>query len=201
MFDNRLTQFIKLMETVKQEANKGGFKSKGKDIEDSDDDLLEVKKKTTAQDARKPKKRIRLDPTVIDKAEREQLLLEILMGMEMDKINEVTTFEEIGMADPFITGKSIVRAMNQIKRYAFDSDIYPKVITEKMVKLFIQSGVLKPPKAMFKPSKNILRKMIRACAKFSVKDNESKFFLRFALLESNSKFMKEKDPWEKNFHP
>ena len=68
-----------------------------------------------------------------------------------------------------------------------------------MAKVFIQEGKLKAPKAIFKPSQKVLRKMIRACAKFSVKEDNAKFFLRFALLESNSKFMKQKDPWDKNF--
>jgi len=45
--------------------------------------------------------------------------------MEMDRVTEVISLEEIGMADPFCTGKSAERLHAYISTFKYENHVYP----------------------------------------------------------------------------
>jgi hypothetical protein len=57
---------------------------------------------------------------------------------------------------------------------------------EAIAAAFKSKKNVKPPKTVFKPSRKLIRKMIRAVVEFGG-ENETKFLLRFALIDPQKK--------------
>ena len=94
------------------------------------------------------------------------MLVEVKMKMEMDSINKVETFEEIMMADPTETKKSLNEAINTIRTYDFFTEVYPNYIMQPIIEAFLNEGSITPPKTVFLPTRNLWRKMIRAIVRY-----------------------------------
>jgi len=122
------------------------------------------------------------------------MLVEVKMRMEMDQENRIETFEEIMMADPIDSKKSLNETINTIRTYDFYSEVYPSTIMQPIIDDFENRGSINPPKTVFLPSRSLWRKMIRALVKFGPQDqtNPSKFLLRFALVENPVTFLEKK---------
>ena len=85
------------------------------------------------------------------------------------------------MADPFHTKKSLEESIEYCKTFDFFAMVYPTQIMESCLEAFNHKGSIVPPKTVFKPSKSVLRKMIRAIVEYG-DDTESKFMMRFGLV-------------------
>ena len=69
---------------------------------------------------------------------------------KIDKINEIESFEEIGMVDPSkTTEESLKEAKDRAVALDFYSDLYPNI-----------EDLSEPPKLTFIPSKRIFRLMM-----------------------------------------
>ena len=104
--------------------------------------------------------------------------------MQMDQINNIESFDEIGMADPFQPNKGILKAKDMVKRLDYSKEIYSKSLMKAIVEALIAKENIKSPQTIFIPSKEVLRKMIRAVIKFGECKDRARFFLRFGLVEN-----------------
>ena len=128
-----------LLEKVKNLADSGALKARVKeneDLVDTDDDLIEEVKKDENK-----KMRFKFDLSAKAK-DNEYLLQEVAARMEMDRVSEVKSLEEIGMADPFCTGKSVERVAGYIEKFDYKTHVYPKSIMDKIVQAFGNGGAI-----------------------------------------------------------
>ena len=49
-----------------------------------------------------------------------------------DTINEISSFEDVGLVDPFIMKESLVQVQHKIKAIEFETDIYPDNIMKPL---------------------------------------------------------------------
>ena len=97
------------------------------------------------------------------------------------------------MADPFRRG-SVRRAMWEVKNMGVGKDVkvYPREVMQKAIDATKDDYRINPPASIFVPSKRLLRRMIRALAEFGGKEDDSKFLLRFGLIDNTRGLLQEK---------
>jgi len=61
---------------------------------------------------------------------------------------------------------------------------------ERVLAAALKDGKITPPKCIFKPSKELIRTMIRINIKYSKTDSLPKFLLRMGLLENPNWYLK-----------
>jgi len=88
----------------------------------------------------------------------------------MELTKEIDSLEELGMSDPLSYKDSMKASYQCIRRLDFYQDVYP------------QGEVPELPKAIFLPSKQIMRVMIKALLKYASHEPPEKFLLRFGLF-------------------
>ena len=90
-------------------------------------------------------------------------MLNITTRAQIDLVNKVNTFEEIGLCDPFHTVEALKRGIVRVKGYKMISDIYPKQIMGPLIKAIKVDKLVdvRPPKCVFVPSKELWRRIIR----------------------------------------
>ena len=95
------------------------------------------------------------------------------------------------MADPFANKKSFVDALSHVKTFSFYTEVYDQ-ISEEVTEAIQRGENIKPPKTRFVPSRTLIRKMMRAVAKFGNSDDPANFLLRFGLVESPIAFLRQR---------
>ena len=107
--------------------------------------------------------------------------------MDLNLNDKVTSFEDMGMTDPYKSKDSIKNAILHVKTYDFLSEIYPHQ-TMRLIVLSLKSNEpVKPPGVIFLPAQDLCRKMMRALAEFGKKEDKKKLLLRFGLEEELEK--------------
>jgi len=137
----------------------GGFDSlvvvEGDDDEDFDDPIVPTGENLLFDAPDSPMKKHKINK-----------LLEICMKKKMDLYNEVTSFEEIGLTDPFKPRKSMGDTISLVKTFDFYTEVYPNCVMTQALEALKEKKSIKPPKTVFLPSKQLFRKMIRALVKY-----------------------------------
>ena len=78
----------------------------------------------------------------------------------MDCTNKVENFEEVFMFDPTKKSKSISTVMTACQQINFYTQVYPQHVMGIYEENAKEKGSIKPPKCIFLPSKEVIRKMI-----------------------------------------
>jgi hypothetical protein len=91
--------------------------------------------------------------------------------MELEVDNEVESFEEVAMTNPFKTRKSLEKALSTVENYSFTTQVYSHSIMEAILESIAKKSSIQPPKTIFVPSRGLLRTIIRAAIKFGKKDS------------------------------
>lgn len=91
------------------------------------------------------------------------------------------------MTDPFNMEESFDEAMFQVNCLQFEVDLYPLEVMEAAQMIVQEFGetMLRPPKCIFMPTRQLCRKIINAILKFGKTDTLECFLLRFGLLDGN----------------
>lgn len=116
--------------------------------------------------------------------------MHVTMKLEMDMSNEITDMEDIIMINPLDEKKSMRKCRENVKVYDFYSQVYPESVISKVIAAALGEGKITPPKCIFKPSKELIRTMIRINIKYSKTDSLPKFLLRMGLLENPNWYLK-----------
>ena len=106
------------------------------------------------------------------------------MRMEMDQVNRIETLEEICMADPFQPNKGMVKAKEVVDNYDYFTEVYSKSFIASIIEAVKTKEGIQSPRTIFVPTKEVLRKMIRAVIKFGDCKDRARFFLRFGVVEN-----------------
>jgi hypothetical protein len=80
-------------------------------------------------------------------------ITKLVMRLEMDRTNKIADYEDIGMADPFNTAKSLKVAEVTINDFNFYTQVYPHEVTDPILEKIEQGEFAKPPKCIFVPSR------------------------------------------------
>ena len=112
-------------------------------------------------------------------------LIEMGMRMDMDQTNKIDKFTEIAMIDPF-KKSSLKIAISTVKAFDFFLDVYPEEIMEEVYAEVKNNNSIRPPKTVFVPEKQLLRKCMRAMVKYS-KEEHSKVLFRFGLRDKKDR--------------
>jgi len=86
------------------------------------------------------------------------------------------------MTDPFEPKKSLALAMVKVRKLQLFSIVYP----EELMNISFADLAVKnpsPPKIIFLPSTELVRRMIKALVKFGDTETKQNFLLRFGLGE------------------
>ena len=96
----------------------------------------------------------------------------ITFRQDLDRVNKVETFTEMGMSDPFRPEKTLSEAKSYI---------------EGMTLLSIKENCNynRTPKTVFIPSRKILRIMIRALIMLGNEEKKNDLFMKFGLLDNH----------------
>jgi hypothetical protein len=108
----------------------------------------------------------------------------------MDLSNEITDMEDIIMINPLDEKKSTQKCKDNAIEYDFFSQVYPDHIIARVVAAALSEGKITPPKCIFKPSKELIRTMIRINIKYSKTDTLPRFLLRMGLLKDPNWYLK-----------
>ena len=113
-------------------------------------------------------------------------MLNIATRAQIDKTNKVSTFEEIGLCDPFNTESAHKKGIFKYKKYNMTTNIYPKQIMGPLVKAIKEDKLtdVKPPKCVFMPSADLIKQIIRGLLAFGTKESDKQVFLRFGIIEN-----------------
>ena len=114
------------------------------------------------------------------------VITQVIMKLDMDRKNKIVNYEDIGMADPFSTAKSLEVAEVTINDFNFFTYVYSEKVMNPIIKKIEENGFAKPPKCIFVPCREIIRSMIRALVKYGDKEDDRIFFLRFGLVDYNN---------------
>jgi hypothetical protein len=85
----------------------------------------------------------------------------------MDTTNRVEKFEDVLMFDPTKKSNSIQSVMKAAEQLNFYTQVYPEHIMEDYEYHARVNGAIKPPKCIFLPTKDLIRKMIDTNLKFA----------------------------------
>ena len=95
--------------------------------------------------------------------------------LSLDHVNNITDFISLGMCDPFNPEKGLSEAKEYIDNLTFHHNIYEgKILSDT-----------KPPKTIFIPTKELKRRIIKACIYFGQSEPKEAFFMRFGLLDNH----------------
>ena len=67
---------------------------------------------------------------------RNEHLCDVMLRLDLDQRNKVESFEEIGMADPFRTQKSLAEAYKISKKFTFEKEVYPSMVLSAVIDSF-----------------------------------------------------------------
>jgi hypothetical protein len=109
--------------------------------------------------------------------------MQVAFRMQMDRINTVSHFYELGMLDPFKTKQSIDAAISEVKTFDFYTEVYPQSVMKSIIEALKNKEKVQPPKCIFVPTKGIIKQMQKALLKFGPNDSEDIFLLRFGLFQ------------------
>lgn len=104
--------------------------------------------------------------------------------------NTISSFTSLQLINPF-SDRGLEDAKNALIPVTFSIDVYPKKIVAEIIEKSETTGtVIKPPKCIFLPNKQMIRLMIRAAFKWAKTDTEEAFLLRFGLLDDPNWYLK-----------
>ena len=116
-----------------------------------------------------------MSPEIIPLKEKKEstgvdIFIEVKMRMDMNKVDFIDTFEEIGMSNP-LDKTSIEFTEEHCSKFEFSQDVYPNMgMMDLVAAAFSNDSVIKQPKVIFLPGRRILRKMIRAMVTLDTSD-------------------------------
>ena len=116
---------------------------------------------------------------------------EVQIRTECDFVNQIKSFERIGMLNPSEPTVSIDEAISTTKGIDLYYDIYPEdVMSQFKIRMGQTIGEVKPIKCMFLPSVSLLKKMMLAVLKFGSELSEEAFLLRFGIRSLKPEHLK-----------
>ena len=96
------------------------------------------------------------------------------------------------MFDPF-NKKSFPMLKEMLSVYDFFTQVYPEQVMAGIITAVEEKRGIQPPKCIFVPEKELIRKMIKANILYGEKDSETIFLLRFGLLDNPNWHLKYKE--------
>ena len=105
------------------------------------------------------------------------------MKVDMDLVNEQTSFEELLMMNPN-NKKSLEDCEKVASSIDFYTNVYPDHVIDPLIHATRVKRAIIPPKCIFLPCKELIRTVVKANLKHAKKDTLQEFLLRFGLMEN-----------------
>ena len=108
-------------------------------------------------------------PDPIDTKKKKSISTVQFVGLVSDKINterRVKEWKTLGMADPLNTREDLKSALNEIKNFDVDCEVYPQLFDSSLLNAIKFKMPLMAPRTTFIPDRNLIRIMIKSIALF-----------------------------------